>query len=113
MNRLSFEDLMELFSDAKKERNFDEITKINKEFERRVKKRKLMGKKPVRTSLSGLNQTSEWLNNNSELEYLSNQIIVYIVQIFDYITYQTDQKPYPFSALPSKAGNKTKAKSKK
>ena len=75
MNRLSFEDLMELFSDAKKERNFDEITKINKEFERRVKKRKLMGKKPIRTSLSGLNQTSEWLNNNSELEYLSNKTI--------------------------------------
>ena len=66
MNRLSFEDLMELFSDAKKERNFDEITKIKKEFERRVKKRKLMGKKPMRTSLSGLNQTSEWLNNNSD-----------------------------------------------
>ena len=38
MNRLSFEDLMELFSDAKKERSFDEITKIKKEFERRVKK---------------------------------------------------------------------------
>ena len=75
MNRLSFEDLMELFSDAKKERNFDEITKIKKEFERRVKKRKLMGKKPMRTSLSGLNQTSEWLNNNSELEYLSNQTL--------------------------------------
>jgi hypothetical protein len=75
MNRLSFEDLMELFSDAKKERNFDEITKINKEFERRVKKRKLMGKKPIRTSLSGLNQTSEWLNNNSGLEYLSNQTL--------------------------------------
>ena len=75
MNRLSFEDLMELFSDAKKERNFDEITKINKEFERRVKKRKLMGKKPMRTSLSGLNQTSEWLNNNSELQYLSNQTL--------------------------------------
>ena len=76
MNRLSFEDLMELFSDAKKERNFDEITKIKKEFERRVKKRKLMGKKPMRTSLSGLNQTSEWLNNNSELEYLSNKTII-------------------------------------
>ena len=75
MNRLSFEDLMELFSDAKKERNFDEITKINKEFERRVKKRKLMGKKPMRTSLSGLNQTSEWLDNNSELQYLSNQTL--------------------------------------
>ena len=34
-----------------------------------------MGKKPMRTSLSGLNQTSEWLNNNSELEYLSNKTI--------------------------------------
>ncbi|PPR16158.1 MAG: hypothetical protein CFH33_00911 [Alphaproteobacteria bacterium MarineAlpha9_Bin3] len=50
---------------------------------------------------------------NSRLVNLSNQIIVYIVQIFDYITYQTDQKPYPFSSLPIKTDKKTKTKSKK
>ena len=31
-------------------------------------KRKLMGKKPMRTSLSGLEQTQEWLEKNSELK---------------------------------------------
>tara|TARA_B100000579_G_C22826556_1_gene853455 strand:+ start:1213 stop:1533 length:321 start_codon:yes stop_codon:yes gene_type:complete len=50
---------------------------------------------------------------NSRLVNLSNQIILYIVQIFDYITYQTDQKPYPFSSLPIKTDKKTKIKSKK
>ena len=50
---------------------------------------------------------------NARLVSLSNQIIVYITQIFDYITYQTDQKPYPYSSLPTKAEKKTKAKSKK
>ena len=50
---------------------------------------------------------------NARLVNLSNQIIVYIVQIFDYITYQTDQKPYPYSSLKIKAEKKTKTKSKK
>ena len=50
---------------------------------------------------------------NARLVNLSNQIITYIVQIFEYITYQTDQKPYPYSSLPVKLDKKTKNKSKK
>jgi len=50
---------------------------------------------------------------NARLVNLSNQIITYIMQIFDYITYQTDQKPYPFSSLPVKTEKKVKVKSKK
>jgi len=50
---------------------------------------------------------------NARLVSLSNQIILYILQIFEYITYQTDQKPYPFSSLPVKTEKKTKSKIKK
>ena len=67
MQNLSFEDLMSLFSRSQKNNDYDEILNINKEFERRVIKRKLMGKKPMRTSLSGFEQTQEWLEKNSEL----------------------------------------------
>ena len=68
MQNLSFEDLMSLFSRSQKNNDYDEILNINKEFERRVSKRKLMGKKPMRTSLSGFEQTREWLEKNSELK---------------------------------------------
>ena len=68
MQKLSFEDLMDLFSRSQKNNDYDEILNINKEFERRVSKRKLMGKKPMRTSLSGFEQTREWLEKNSELK---------------------------------------------
>ena len=50
---------------------------------------------------------------NARLVNLSNQLIIYIIQIFDYISYKTDQKPYPFSSLPIKSKNKVKVKSKK
>ena len=50
---------------------------------------------------------------NARLVSLSNQIILYILQIFDYISYQTDQKPYPFSSLTTKTEKKSKTKSKK
>ena len=59
---------MDLFSRSQKNNDYDEILNINKEFERRVSKRKLMGKKPMRTSLSGFEQTREWLEKNSELK---------------------------------------------
>ena len=39
---------------------------------------------------------------NARLVSLANQIIAYLLQIFDYISYKTDQKPFPFSSLPSK-----------
>ena len=68
MQNLSFEDLMSLFSRSQKNNDYDEILNINKEFERRVNKRKLMGKKPIRTSLSGFEQTLEWLKKNSKLK---------------------------------------------
>ena len=50
---------------------------------------------------------------NARLVSLSNQLISYILQIFDYISYKTDQKPFPFSSLPIKANNKKKVKAKK
>ena len=50
---------------------------------------------------------------NTRLVSLSNQVIVYLLQIFDYISYKTDQKPFPFSPLPLKSKNQTKAKVKK
>ena len=68
MQNLSFEDLMDLFSRSQKNNDYDEVLNINKEFERRVSKRKLMGKKPMRTSLSGFEQTLEWLKKNSKLK---------------------------------------------
>jgi len=76
MQNLSFEDLMSLFYRSQKNNDYDEILNINKEFERRVSKRKLMGKKPTRTSVSGFEQTLEWLEKNIELKtVVSNENI--------------------------------------
>jgi hypothetical protein len=50
---------------------------------------------------------------NARLVSLSNQLISYILQIFDYISYKTDQKPFPFSSLPLTGNNKRKVKTKK
>ena len=44
MQNLSFEDLMGLFLISKKNSDYEEVLNINKEFERRVSKRKLMQK---------------------------------------------------------------------
>ena len=49
---------------------------------------------------------------NARLVSFSNQIIAYLLQIFDYISYKTDQKPFPFSSLPSNTKTKTKIKTK-
>ena len=54
---------MEIFLKSKKEKDYEEILNVNKEFSRRVEKRKLMGKKPMRTSKMGLEQTQRWLND--------------------------------------------------
>ena len=67
MKNLKFEDLMDLFLRSKKNKNYEEILSIHQELERRVKKRKLMGKKPMKTSISGFEQTKLWLNNNEDL----------------------------------------------
>lgn len=68
MKNLTFEELMNLFLISKENKNYTEVLNINSEFKRRVNKRKLMNKKPMKTSLSGLKQTEEWLNINSFLE---------------------------------------------
>ena len=49
---------------------------------------------------------------NARLVNLSNQFIAYLVQIFDYLSYKTDQRPFPFSSLPPKNTIKTKTKKK-
>ncbi len=58
---------MDLFLRSKNNKNYEEILSIHQEFERRVEKRKLMGKKPMKTSISGFQQTKLWLNNNKDL----------------------------------------------
>mgnify|MGYP001384791011 CR=1 FL=1 len=68
MKNLTFEELMDLFIRSKKYKNYEEILNINLEFERRINKKKLLEKKPTRTSISGFNQTKEWLNENSNLK---------------------------------------------
>ena len=68
MKNLTFEELMDLFLISKENKNYTEVLNINSEFKRRVNKRKMMNKKPMKTSLSGLNQTEEWLNLNSFLK---------------------------------------------
>ena len=73
MKNLSFEDLMNIFLKSQQIKDYQVIFNINKEFERRVTKRKLMGKKPMRTSVSGLEQTQEWLEKNSELKTRDNE----------------------------------------
>ena len=73
MKNLSFEDLMNIFLKSQQIKDYQVIFNINKEFERRVTKRKLMGKKPIRTSVSGLEQTQEWLEKNSELKIKDNE----------------------------------------
>ena len=73
MKNLSFEDLMNIFLKSQQIKDYQVIFNINKEFERRVTKRKLMGKKPMRTSVSGLEQTQEWLEKNSELKTKDNE----------------------------------------
>ena len=53
--------------------------KINLEFKKRVNKRKLMNKIPMKTSLSGLKQTEEWLSLNSILEKKMMRILKMLV----------------------------------
>tara|TARA_A100001015_G_C14931556_1_gene688669 strand:- start:780 stop:1085 length:306 start_codon:yes stop_codon:yes gene_type:complete len=72
MKNLSFEDLINLFKRAKDSKDYQEIQEIYNEFERRVIKRKLMGQKPMKTSISGFEQTLEWLNTNSHLKENEN-----------------------------------------
>jgi len=67
MINLSFEELMEKAINAKKDNNINLLIDINEEFNRRVKKRILMGKKPIKTSIAGQKQTLEWIKNDNVL----------------------------------------------
>ena len=67
MRDLSFEELMERAISARKDENMKMLISINKEFTRRVKKRILMGKKPMKTSLAGQEQTKKWIEKEPQL----------------------------------------------
>ena len=67
MRDLSFEELMERAISARKDKNMKTLISINKEFTRRVKKRILMGKKPMKTSLAGQEQTKKWIEKEPQL----------------------------------------------
>tara|TARA_B100000686_G_scaffold104414_1_gene111681 strand:+ start:47677 stop:48024 length:348 start_codon:yes stop_codon:yes gene_type:complete len=47
---------------------------------------------------------------NSRLINLSSKITSYLLQIFEYISYKSDQKPYPFSSLPPNNIKKNRSK---
>ena len=42
---------------------------------------------------------------NNQLENFSGVLTDYALQILDYVTYQTDLKPFPFSPLPDQENN--------
>ena len=67
MRDLSFEELMEKAISSKKDKDISTLIRINKEFNRRVKKRILMGKKPMKTSLAGQEQTKKWIEKDAQL----------------------------------------------
>ena len=75
MKSFSFEDLMNIFLKSQQNKDYQVIFNINKEFERRVNKRKLMKKKPMKTSVSGFEQTQEWLVKNSDLSISASNIL--------------------------------------
>ena len=95
MKNLSFEDLMNIFLKSQQVKDYQVIFNINKEFERRVTKRKLMGKKPMRTSVSGLEQTQEWLTKNSDLSSLTSNTL-------NENEATAKSKEYPFETLSKK-----------
>jgi len=67
MRNLSFEELMEKAISSKKDKDIRTLIRINKEFTRRVKKRILMDKKPMKTSLAGQEQTKKWIEKDAQL----------------------------------------------
>jgi|TARA_B100000959_G_C14855051_1_gene571782 hypothetical protein len=66
MRNFSFEELMEKANNARKNKNMKTLINVNQEFNRRVKKRIMMGKKPMKTSLAGQQQTKKWIENDPE-----------------------------------------------
>ena len=37
---------------------------------------------------------------NSHIVPFSKQLILYIVQLYEFLTYQTEEKPFPFGSFP-------------
>ena len=46
---------------------------------------------------------------NNQLENFSGVLTDYALQILDYVTYQSDLKPFPFSPLPDQENNEKEA----
>ena len=51
-------------------------------------------------------------DRNSQLQTLGKNLSTFIYQVFMYITYNSDERPYPFAPWPGDAGD-TKAPAKK
>ena len=95
MKSFSFEDLMNIFLKSQQNKDYQAIFNINKEFERRVNKRKLMKKKPMKTSVSGFEQTQEWLAKNSDLSSPTSNTL-------NENETRLKSKEYPFETLSKK-----------
>ena len=61
MRTLGFEELMEIGFNSRKNKDMKTLIEVNEEFKYRVSKRQKMGKKPIKTSVAGLEQTSKWI----------------------------------------------------
>ena len=61
MRSLGFEDLMDIALKARKKKDKETLNEVKEEFDYRVNKRMKMGKKPMRTSLAGQEQTTKWI----------------------------------------------------
>ena len=61
MRSLGFEELMDIAFKARKKKDKEKLNEIKEEFDYRVNKRMKMGKKPMKTSLAGQEQTTKWI----------------------------------------------------
>tara|TARA_Y100001980_G_C14222700_1_gene78066 strand:- start:217 stop:423 length:207 start_codon:yes stop_codon:yes gene_type:complete len=62
MRSLGFEELMDIAFKARKKKDKEKLNEIKEEFDYRVNKRMKMGKKPMKTSLAGQEQTTKWIH---------------------------------------------------
>ncbi len=61
MRSLGFDELMDIAFKARKKKDKKILSEVNQEFNYRVTRRTKMGKKPVKTSLAGQEQTKKWI----------------------------------------------------
>lgn len=52
-------------------------------------------------------------NRNAQLQSLGRNLSTFIYQVFMYITYNSDERPYPFAPWPSDIGTTTEPVKKK